>query len=197
MLVISTSTEALSVALWDGDRLLASVHDVIGRGHAERLLPAIAEVTAGRRAGAIAVDCGPGSFTGVRVGIAAARGLGIAWGVPVAGFSSLPLLAAGAQVEGPFAIAIRGGHGEIFFQMFDGPPLRAMGDARSLRPEAAAALAEDRPVLGTGAAIVTGTARDAWPDARRWPALPAAFRALPPRPLYGRPPDAKRPAGAA
>ena len=53
---------------------------MVGRGHAERLVPMIAELLGGRRPDAILVDCGPGSFTGVRVGLAAAHGLAIGWG---------------------------------------------------------------------------------------------------------------------
>ena len=95
-LVIETSTAACSVALIEGGAVIASAHEVVGRGHAERLIPMIAELPEGGRADRILVDCGPGSFTGVRVGIAAARGLGFAWGAPVHGFSALPLVAAAA-----------------------------------------------------------------------------------------------------
>ena len=80
-LVIETATAACSVALIedaaDGLRVIDARHDVVGRGHAERLLPMIEELLAGRRPSSILVDCGPGSFTGVRVGLAAAHGLAI------------------------------------------------------------------------------------------------------------------------
>ena len=72
---------------------------MVGRGHAERLLPMIEELLGGRRPTAILVDCGPGSFTGVRVGLAAAHGLAIGWRVPLAGYSSLALIAAAAERE--------------------------------------------------------------------------------------------------
>ena len=73
ILVIDTATAACSVALLDGDRVFAERHEVVGRGHAERLVPMIAELPDGGRAEAILVDVGPGSFTGIRVGLAAAR----------------------------------------------------------------------------------------------------------------------------
>ena len=86
LLVIDCATAACSVALLGADgEVLDALHEVVGRGHAERLLPMIESVLAGRRPDAILVDCGPGSFTGVRVGLAAASGLAIGWGVPVSG----------------------------------------------------------------------------------------------------------------
>ena len=67
-LVIDTATRACSVALFDGKQLLAAQHEVIGRGHAERLLPLIAALPNNGKADQIMVDVGPGSFTGIRVG---------------------------------------------------------------------------------------------------------------------------------
>src|SRR5882757_7950579 len=93
-LVIETSTAACSAALIEGGVVIAAAHEVVGRGHAERLVPMIAELPGGGRAARILVDCGPGSFTGVRVGIAAARGLALGWGAEAFGYSSLALLAA-------------------------------------------------------------------------------------------------------
>ena len=89
-LVIDSATAACSAALIGSDgALIGERHELVGRGHAERLVPMIADLIAGRRPSAILVDCGPGSFTGVRVGLAAAHGLAIGWRVPLAGFSSL------------------------------------------------------------------------------------------------------------
>src|SRR3569623_926841 len=125
-LVIETATAASSVALVDSGRVIASIHEVVGRGHAERLVPMIAELPDRGRADLILVDCGPGSFTGIRVGIAAARGLGLGWGVPVRGFSSLPLVAASAFAADPtldrLAVVLEGGHGEVFVQLFAAEP---------------------------------------------------------------------------
>src|SRR3546814_9990139 len=96
LLVIESATAACAVALIDGERLVGERHEVVGRGHAERLIPMIEEMLGGRRPRGILVDCGPGSFTGVRVGLAAAHGLAIGWGIPLAGYSSLALIAATA-----------------------------------------------------------------------------------------------------
>jgi tRNA threonylcarbamoyladenosine biosynthesis protein TsaB len=97
LLVIDSATAACSVALVDGERLLDERHELVGRGHAERLVPMVAELLGGRRPSAIAVDCGPGSFTGLRVGLAAAHGLAIGWRVPLTGYSSLALIAAASS----------------------------------------------------------------------------------------------------
>eukprot|EP01037_Dinobryon_pediforme_P043047 gene43047-53812_t len=81
----------------------------------------IAALPDGGRAEAILVDCGPGSFTGIRVGIAAARALALGWGARLTGYSSLNLLAAAAFATGTaddLAIILEGGHGEVFLQGF-------------------------------------------------------------------------------
>jgi len=198
-LVIETATAACSVALLDGDRILAARHELVGRGHAERLVPMVGEVLAEagqNRADLIQVDCGPGSFTGIRVGIAAARGLALAWGVPVSGFSALALIAATAKED--VGVALSGGHGELFVQRFTRAPLMPVDALRSLRPEAAAQAVPDDLVLGSGAeALVaargTGRAEEVFPNAADARLLPGALTALPPTPLYGRAPDAKVP----
>jgi tRNA threonylcarbamoyl adenosine modification protein YeaZ len=138
LLVIDSATAACSAALIDGSKIVSERHEVIGRGHAERLIPMIQELLDGRRPHAILVDCGPGSFTGVRVGLAAAHGLAIGWGVPLSGYSSLAAIAAGANLD------------------------------------------------GTGE-----EAHDALPRAADAILLPPELRSLPPRPIYGRAPDAK------
>jgi tRNA threonylcarbamoyl adenosine modification protein YeaZ len=195
LLAIDTATEACSVALIAPDgSLLGEVHQIVGRGHAERLVPMIADLTAGQPADRIAVGCGPGSFTGIRVGIAAARGLALGWSVPLTGVSSLALIAAGAEED--VAVAITGGHGELFVQRFAATPLRAVAPLAALSAAAAAKAVPERLVLGSGAeALVAarghGEARAAWPRAADVGRLPAAFTSLPPRPIYGRAPDAK------
>lgn len=200
-LVIETATAACSVALIRGGAVVAERHETVGRGHAERLIPMIAELPDGGRADRILVDCGPGSFTGIRVGIAAARGLALGWGIPVAGFSSLPLVAAAALAADPvlpeLAVVLEGGHGEVFMQAFT-RPLAETGPFASLRPEAALAALGGRVATGNGIHRLAALApsldlRDALPRAADAALLGPGFIALAPRPIYGRAPDAKPP----
>ncbi|WP_010185599.1 tRNA (adenosine(37)-N6)-threonylcarbamoyltransferase complex dimerization subunit type 1 TsaB [Sphingomonas sp. PAMC 26605] len=197
-LVIETATAACSVALIDSGTVVARAHEVVGRGHAERLIPMIASLPAGGRAAAILVDCGPGSFTGIRVGVAAARGLALGWGASLTGYSSLSLLAAAAFAAGAtddLAIILEGGHGEVFMQGF-AMPFRETGPFVSLRPEAALVALDGHSAIGTGvrflAALdpsISGTA--SLPDAADAISLPPQWRLLAPTPIYGRAPDAK------
>ncbi|WP_085810426.1 tRNA (adenosine(37)-N6)-threonylcarbamoyltransferase complex dimerization subunit type 1 TsaB [Sphingomonas sp. TZW2008] len=201
-LVIETATAACSVALLEDGALIAARHEVVGRGHAERLVPMIAELPEGGRAAAILVDVGPGSFTGIRVGIAAARGLALGWGVPVCGYSSMSVVAAGAFARGmasPLAVVLEGGHGEVFMQGYVASPIVPFDTLVSLRPEAAIAALGGRSAIGSGARrllAIDGALDvcDALPDAANARLLPPDLTDLPPRPLYGRAPDAKLPA---
>ena len=200
LLVIDTATAACSVALFAGDALLARQHDVVGRGHAERVLPMIAELPDGGRAQRVLVDVGPGSFTGIRVGIAAARALALGWGAEARGYSALALIAAAALARGDedeLAVVTEGGHGDVFMQAF-AAPFRSLDAVQSLRPEAALAALADRRAIGSGTRWLADLdpafgATVAWPDAADALLLPPAYRALPPVPLYGRAPDAKVP----
>ena len=201
ILGIDTSTGACSVALFGaGGELLAERHEVIGRGHAEQLVPMVEEVLEGHIPSQILVGIGPGSFTGIRVGIAAAQGMAIGWGVPVHGLSSLALIAANAtalQYEGgQVAAAMIGGHGELFVQSFTMPKLSPIGDHQSLAPPAAARVVDAPLVLGPAAETLVeerraGQAEVCHPRAAHALLLPHALRTLPLRPLYGRAPDAK------
>jgi tRNA threonylcarbamoyl adenosine modification protein YeaZ len=195
ILVIDSATPACSVALIEDERVLGDRHELVGRGHAERLLPMIAELLDRRRPDSILVDCGPGSFTGVRVGLAAAHGLAIGWQIPLAGYSSLASLAAAARTD-RVAAALQAGHGEIFVQSYAGDPIEPIDELRSLPPAAAAAVISAPLVVGSGAqALVaargTGEARDALPRAADVVLLTPSLRGLEPRPIYGRPPDAR------
>ncbi|MEA3264028.1 MAG: tRNA (adenosine(37)-N6)-threonylcarbamoyltransferase complex dimerization subunit type 1 TsaB [Pseudomonadota bacterium] len=200
-LVIDCATEACSVALFDGDDLIAGECRVLGRGHAEALVPMIAALPGKGRADRIAVALGPGSFTGVRVGLAAARALALAWQCPLTGYPTLALVAAMARAEAgaqPCTVAMTGGHGEWFVQPFaaDGLP---SADLASLSPDAAAASASTAVVAGSQAeALVarrgTGQALSLHPDARSFALLPAALLGPADHPLYGRAPDARLPA---
>ena len=199
-LVIETATAACSVALLDDDHVIARAHEIVGRGHAERLMPMIAELVAGRPTPTdVLVDCGPGSFTGVRVGLAAAKGLALGWGAVAAGLSSLALIAAQVRGEGDIAVAIAGGHGELFLQRFAGDPLTPLDALRSLAPEVAAMEVAEARVHGSGAAALVaargwGVAEELLPDAAEAWRLPEALRGLSPSPIYGRAPDARLPA---
>lgn len=179
---------------------MAAAHEVVGRGHAERLVPMIAALPGGGRAPRILVDVGPGSFTGVRVGLAAATGLAIGWGAEVRGYSSLALVAASGFAVRPelprLAVVLEGGHGEVFMQAFRSPPLAEDGPLRSLAPDAALAALDGRPAIGNGVRHLAALASDldlaeALPAAADARLLPPAFALLPPRPIYGRAPDAK------
>ncbi len=192
ILAIETATAACSVALIEDGEVIDSAHEVVGRGHAERLLPMIAALRGGGRADAIRVDVGPGSFTGIRVGVAAARALGFGWDVPVTGYASLALIAAMDGLRDDTCIAIEGGHGELFVARYgagtdDFPPASMPFDA------ATAAVSAKRIVGNAAARIIAargwGEAFAIDPDARAVAQL-SVSPALAPVPFYGRQADA-------
>lgn len=187
-LVIETAGPAASVALFDGEELLASYREEAARGTAERLM-AMIDALHPKDIDEILVDVGPGSFTGLRVGLAAAVGLGIGWGVPVHGYSATALVAARALSEGatgPLLAVNEGGHGQYFVQAF-GAPLCAESKPVSLRPDEIEA--HGRTIVGNAADKFGGIVADL--DARFALHLPPELRRLPPVPIYGRAPDAK------
>ena len=148
ILAIETASEACSIALFEGGKCLAHDHRVLGRGHAEALIPMIAGLPDRGKAQRICVSRGPGSFTGVRIGIAAARALGLAWGAEVLGYPTLALVAAMARIDHPgeaVTVAMTGGHGEWFVQHFDhdGLPEEALS-IRASAPAARGQLGEHR-----------------------------------------------------
>jgi tRNA threonylcarbamoyl adenosine modification protein YeaZ len=182
--------------------MIAGEWRMLGRGHAELLVPMIAALPEKGRAGRIAVSLGPGSFTGVRVGLAAARALALAWGADLVGFPTLDLVAAIARQQRgsvPVTVAMTGGHGEWFVQGYaqDGEITRPHA---SLTP-AEAAETETEQVAGIQAeALVNardfGEALTLWPDASSFRLLPETALIGEIHPLYGRPPDARLPGGA-
>ena len=199
ILAIETATEACSIALFDQGQLIDARHEVLGRGHAERLVPMIAELPEKGHAEQIRISLGPGSFTGVRIGLAVARALGVAWKIPVRGYPTLALVAAMARAGTDRAVTIcmSGGHGEWFVQDFgtDGMPL---DDVASLSPDTAAMRRTQDLLAGTraedlGAIIGVASAPIILPNASYALLVPDALLRDQLSPLYGRAPDAKLP----
>ena len=197
ILALDSSSAACTAALFDGSGgCIARSDEVIGRGHAERLVPMIAELMGGRAPNRILVGVGPGSFTGIRVAIAAAHGLAIGWNAELAGMSSLALIAAGARADREVAAAVTGGHGELFVQQFAARTLQPTSELRNLSPAEAARVTTADLVVGSGARLLIdsrgeGEARELWPSAADVFRLPRALRALAPKPVYARAPDAR------
>ncbi|MBO9669521.1 MAG: tRNA (adenosine(37)-N6)-threonylcarbamoyltransferase complex dimerization subunit type 1 TsaB [Sphingobium sp.] len=200
-LVIDCATPALSVALFEGDQCIDSDHRELGRGHAEALLPAIAALPEGGRATEILVDVGPGSFTGVRVGLAAAVALGFGWQAKVNGYGCLDLVAAMVRdrfaPEADFPVVMVGGHGELFWAIYGPGASDTPAAIRSTPIAELAATLDHAVVYGTGAQTLVnarggrGAAVVLLPDARAISLLAEPLRTLPPRPNYGRGADAK------
>jgi len=215
ILAIDTALPAVSVCVLDtADALPEAVESVaMERGHAEALLPMIDRVMARidggfDSLGRIAVTVGPGSFTGLRVGIAAARAIGIACNIPVVGVSTLSALAAPLildEKDEAVGVAIDARHGNVFFASFasDGRILRAplLTSAREaisgfgssairLAGSGAPMLAIEAWSAGIAADVVSSaSAPDIAYVARL--GLLADPAAAPARPLYLKPPDAK------
>ena len=205
ILAIDTSSANCSVALLAADGAVIARHDeLIGRGHAEHLMPIVRDLIGARVPSTVVAGVGPGSFTGIRVGLAAAQGLAIGWSVPILGVNSLALLAAadeGSVDDGDtIAAAILGGHGELFVQSFRRRSLDPLGPPLNLPPALAAQEIDAALVIGNGATALVaargfGRAIDDCPSAARLGRLPNHLRSQLARPLYVRAPDA-RPAAA-
>jgi tRNA threonylcarbamoyl adenosine modification protein YeaZ len=194
-LAIDTSSRACSIALIEDGAVIVERHELLGRGHAERLIPWISNLPDGGRADEIIVGCGPGSFTGVRVGISAAKGLGLGWRVPVRGVGSLALVAA-SRDEPELLVAMEAGHGELFVQQFEGTPRDAVENPASLAPAEAVRRFPTFVVIGSGATQLVdlrgwGEAHPAEPKASAVALLPPRSIQQDVRPYYGRAADAR------
>ena len=199
-LVIDTSLNACTAALFDGDRSLAECVEEMARGHQERLGVMVAELfdTAGvapRAVSGLAVTLGPGSFTGLRVGLSFAKGLAVGLGVPLKGIGTLEALGHHPDILGePRMSVIDGGRGQIYVQRFDhdgeGAPIALSADS-DFTPF------QDIAVLtGPGAGLLAGHLPRARVFAQNWP-QPSALNRLSRTghedltPIYMREADAK------
>ena len=217
ILALDTALAACSVALWRDGRILAHKSEDMARGHSERLIPMVAEVM--REAGVgfaaitrIAATVGPGSFTGVRIALAAARGLALARGISLVGVTTLEVVAFAAlrdaAEKSQVAAVIDAGRPDLFLQVFD-CGLAPQNAIAALPPEQAVlripsgpvlvagnGMARLRPFLGARTDIVFASGPGV-PDAADVAGL-AATREAPPdssgvAPVYVHAPYAKRP----
>ena len=206
VLGLDTCLDACSAAVVEGGRTLARAAEPMSRGHQERLAP-LAEMVVAQaglafnRIARVGVTVGPGSFTGLRVGLAFAKGLGQALDIPVVGVGTLTALAYG--LPGLAVAAIDARRGQVYLQIFEaGSPLTP---PEALSLEAAfACLAEvvgasPFALVGSGAALIAPSAPNAsvvspaWADPAAVARIAAGRDATPPRPLYLRAPDARLP----
>ncbi len=215
LLAIDTAGPNCAVALFRSrdktTELLARQEEEIGRGHAERLFPLIetALAEAGLRyadLSAVATTIGPGSFTGIRIGVAAARGLALSLKIDAFGIDTLQALIAAArpaQDFGVIAALLDAGRGNLYLRAEESGGDLLIASGRTSRQEAAALLApfaQNRLALvGGGAAAIlaagidgTILAEPACADIGVVAQLTLAGHGIsPPSPLYLRPPDAK------
>lgn len=215
LLAIDTATDALSVAVSRAGDLRFAEWQRRRKGHAEELIPLIARSLAAsgidsRDLATVAATVGPGTFTGVRIGLAAARGIRLALSIPLVGINTLELLAFQAALRWPnrpVMAALDARRGQVYVQYFrragGGWPEPWSAPAAIPASQAAAMLARNSVVCGSGADLIADAAGDVegltvtsmMPDAsaisgmlkgRVFPdqAVP------PPSPLYLRAPDA-------
>ena len=215
VLAFDTSLGGGSVALVAGGACLARADEDRPRALVERLLPMIEQVL--ERAGLgygdldlIATTVGPGTFAGLRIGVAVARGLGVATGIKVAGVTRLEALAQGALAESPaggtIVAAIDGRRGQLYLQPFRAGPVPEplaepaavdVGDLPAILPRAGIAVGSGAAIAAAASPGLAVLAGHDVIDAVHVAAIAAARPApsAPPRPLYLRAPDAKLPGG--
>ncbi|WBU53397.1 tRNA (adenosine(37)-N6)-threonylcarbamoyltransferase complex dimerization subunit type 1 TsaB [Paracoccus sp. SCSIO 75233] len=173
-----TSAAHCAAALLSGDRVIATRLEQMSKGQAERLFPLLEELLASANAqwrdlSLIGVGTGPGNFTGIRISVAAARGLALSLGIPAIGVSATEALAFG--LSRPCRIVIPGRRDQAIWQDFGvGPSSPQQGEITSLPP--------GPPVADPIVTIAEGTARIAREQADEPQPRPA--------PLYLRPADA-------
>lgn len=205
ILALDTALNAVSVAVLDGDRALAAVSHPMERGHQERLAGVVRDAM--KQAGIgfdaldrIGVTVGPGSFTGLRVGLAFAKGLGLALTVPVVGVGTLAALAASIDAFDVTAAVIDARRGQVYLQIFDRVGALTPPEALSLEDGLARiAPYEARAItlVGSGASLLQPSGGSLSPTILLDPVALArltAQAAAPiggPLPLYLRAPDAK------
>lgn len=164
ILGFDTATNACSAAVWRDGRVVARRFEPMARGHAERLMPMILEVMA--EAGenfsgldAIAVTNGPGAFTGLRIGLAAARGLALAEGLPCVAVTTLDAVAAGVpeaeRRNRVLLVVLETKRADVYAQAFapDGAPL---GPPAARLPDELPTLLGNEP----GPVVIAGNAAD-------------------------------------
>lgn len=220
VLALDTALAACSAAVWVDGSVRASRHERIGRGHAEALVPMVEAVRiesglAYADLDRLAVTVGPGTFTGLRVGLATARGLALASGRPLVGVTTLEAIAAGVPArerrDRAVLAVLDARRGEVYAQAFS-PDLTPLAPPRLMTVAAAAGLTPAPLVLvGTGAELVGDRIRGEGREARRADAAdlpdaaviaalaaraPAPAPGAMPAPLYLRAPDARPPAAA-
>jgi tRNA threonylcarbamoyladenosine biosynthesis protein TsaB len=206
ILALDTCLAACSAAVLKDGRVLASASEPMTRGHQERLALLVEAVMTAAGAAfpqldRIGVTVGPGSFTGLRVGLAFAKGLALALERPCVGIGTLPALAASAGVAGFQVAAVDAGRGHVYLQIFEnGAPLMAPDSLTYA--DAAARLMElytggAGALIGPGAHLLRGVIKGLalvdipTADPSAIARLAAAGPLAPPRPLYLRAPDAK------
>jgi tRNA threonylcarbamoyladenosine biosynthesis protein TsaB len=216
VLGFDTATPAVSVALHDGERVIASASALDSRRHSELLTPMIAKVLADAGVprtdlDVVAVGVGPGPYTGLRVGVVTARVIGSILGLPVHGVCSLDIIAASAASVGPgreFLVATDARRQEVYWARYDAAGRRVAGPQvgrAGLIPDAA-----ELTVAGAGGPLYTEAFGEvigpAYPDAgvlcglvarSLAPPSPGPSPGHPPLlaadPLYLRRPDAREP----
>jgi tRNA threonylcarbamoyladenosine biosynthesis protein TsaB len=183
ILAIDTALDACAAGVLDTDagQMVAQESQAMKRGHAEALMPLIARVI--KQSGLafasldrIAVTTGPGSFTGLRVGLSAARGIALAAGKPVVGVTTLTAYAApivSRNAEQPVVSAIDARHGQVYFQVVS-------GNGSSLMWPRVAPIEEALEASRFGAACLVGNAARILGD--RWPADAAPPFRIDPQP---------------